>query len=142
MNQNLVQFSNPIKAILHTKEEDNEVIIIGYVNYGYDIILVDENNYIYGACNIRYPLVGNLYNLGGNIGYAIRPNERGKGYGEKLLKLSIDKCRELGLDKILVTVRKNNIQSNELVKKCGGIQETDYLDEASGIMFHRYFINL
>ena len=45
MNQNLVQFSNPIKAILHTKEEDNEVIIIGYVNYGYDIILVDENNY-------------------------------------------------------------------------------------------------
>ena len=45
MNPNLVQFSNPIKAILHTKEEDNEVIIIGYVNYGYDIILVDENNY-------------------------------------------------------------------------------------------------
>ena len=45
MNQNLVQFSNPIKVTLHTKEEDNEVIIIGYVNYGYDIILVDENNY-------------------------------------------------------------------------------------------------
>lgn len=45
MNQNLVQFSNPIKVMLHTKEEDNEVIIIGYVNYGYDIILVDENNY-------------------------------------------------------------------------------------------------
>jgi hypothetical protein len=31
--------------MLHTKEEDNEVIIIGYVNYGYDIILVDEHNY-------------------------------------------------------------------------------------------------
>lgn len=45
MSNNIVQFSNPIKAILHTKEEDNEVIIIGYVNYGYDIILVDENNY-------------------------------------------------------------------------------------------------
>jgi two-component system chemotaxis sensor kinase CheA len=25
--------------------EDNEAIIIGYVNYGYDIILVDEHNY-------------------------------------------------------------------------------------------------
>lgn len=45
MNQNLVQFSNPIKVLLHTKEEDNEVVIIGYVNHGYDIILVDENNY-------------------------------------------------------------------------------------------------
>lgn len=45
MNQNLVQFSNPIKVMLHTKEEDNEAIIIGYINYGYDIILVDEHNY-------------------------------------------------------------------------------------------------
>jgi hypothetical protein len=45
MPNNIVQFSNPIKVTLHTKEEDNEVIIIGYVNYGYDIILVDENNY-------------------------------------------------------------------------------------------------
>lgn len=45
MPNNIVQFSNPIKVMLHTKEEDNEVIIIGYVNYGYDIILVDENNY-------------------------------------------------------------------------------------------------
>lgn len=45
MSNNIVQFSNPIKVTLHTKEEDNEVIIIGYVNYGYDIILVDENNY-------------------------------------------------------------------------------------------------
>lgn len=45
MTNNIVQFSNPIKVTLHTKEEDNEVIIIGYVNYGYDIILVDENNY-------------------------------------------------------------------------------------------------
>lgn len=45
MFNNIVEFSNPIKVTLHTKEEDNEVIIIGYVNYGYDIILVDENNY-------------------------------------------------------------------------------------------------
>ena len=45
MSNNIVQFNNPIKVTLHTKEEDNEVIIIGYVNYGYDIILVDENNY-------------------------------------------------------------------------------------------------
>ena len=105
-------------------------------------ILVDENNYIYGACNIRYPLVGNLFNLGGNIGYAIRPNERGKGYGVELLKLAMLKCKELGLDKILITARVNNVQSNKLIEKCGGVLDTDYLDEMSGIMFHRYWINL
>ena len=105
-------------------------------------ILVDENNYIYGSCNIRYPLVGNLINLGGNIGYAIRPNERGKGYGTELLKLATLKCKELGLEKMLITARVENIQSNGLIKKCGGIQDTDYIDEMSGIVFHRYWINL
>lgn len=105
-------------------------------------ILIDENNYIYGACNIRYPLVGNLFNLGGNIGYAVRPNERGKGYGKELLELSKLKCKELGLDKMLITARVNNVQSNKLIEKCGGVKDTDYLDEMSGIMFHRYWINL
>lgn len=37
-------FNFPIKVTLHTKEEDNEVIVIGYMNYGYETILVDEFN--------------------------------------------------------------------------------------------------
>lgn len=45
MTHNIIEFKKPIKVILHTKEDDNEVIIIGYINYGYDIILIDENNY-------------------------------------------------------------------------------------------------
>lgn len=38
------KFKCPIKLTLHTKEEDNEVIVIGYINYGYETILVDEFN--------------------------------------------------------------------------------------------------
>ena len=45
MEHNIIKFKKPIKVILHTNEDDNEVIIIGYVNCGYEIILVDENNY-------------------------------------------------------------------------------------------------
>lgn len=37
-------FNCPIKVTLHTKEEDNKVIVIGYMNYGYETILVDEFN--------------------------------------------------------------------------------------------------
>lgn len=37
-------FKCPIKVTLHTKEEDNEVIIVGYTNYCYEIILIDEFN--------------------------------------------------------------------------------------------------
>ena len=45
MEHNIIKFKKPIKLILHTNEDDNEVVIIGYVNCGYEIILVDENNY-------------------------------------------------------------------------------------------------
>ena len=39
---------------------------------------------------------------------------------EKLLRLSMDKCREFGMDKMLITARVENDQSNGLIKKCGG----------------------
>ena len=45
MGHNIIKFKKPIKVILHTNEDDNEVVIIGYMNCGYEIILVDENNY-------------------------------------------------------------------------------------------------
>ena len=49
MEHNIIKFKKPIKVILHTNsdinEDDNGVVIIGYVNCGYEIILVDENNY-------------------------------------------------------------------------------------------------
>ena len=37
-------FNCPIKVTLRTNDEDNEVIVIGYMNYGYETILVDEFN--------------------------------------------------------------------------------------------------
>ena len=45
MEHNIIKFKKPIKVILHTNEDNNEVVIIGYMNCGYEIILVDENNY-------------------------------------------------------------------------------------------------
>lgn len=45
MEHNIIKFKKPIKVILHKNEDDNEVVIIGYMNCGYEIILVDENNY-------------------------------------------------------------------------------------------------
>ena len=37
-------FNCPIKVTLRTNDEDNEIIVIGYMNYGYETILVDEFN--------------------------------------------------------------------------------------------------
>lgn len=44
-------FNCPIKVTLNSFNEDNEnneAIIVGYANYGYDIVLIDElNNIVY-----------------------------------------------------------------------------------------------
>ena len=60
-------------------------------------LLVDENNHIYGCSQFRHHILGELINVGGNFAYAIRPSERGKGYGTIQLKLLIEKPREIFL---------------------------------------------
>ena len=57
--------------------------------------LIDENEKIVGAINIRRELNDYLYKFGGNIGYGIRPSERKKGYATIMLKLGLEKCQEL-----------------------------------------------
>ncbi len=41
-------------------------------------VLTDEFGKIYGAANVRHELKGKLFEIGGNVGYAIRPSERKK----------------------------------------------------------------
>ena len=80
-----------------------------------DQILVDENNHIYGGSNIRHELNNNLLKHGGNIGYLIRPSERGKGFAKLMLKLTLKKCKELDISKVLLTCREENIASSNSI---------------------------
>ena len=102
--------------------------------------LIDENEKIVGAINIRRELNDYLYKFGGNIGYGIRPSERKKGYATIMLKLGLEKCQELGMKKILITCDKNNIASAKTIVANGGILE-DEVPEGDGIT-QRYWINL
>lgn len=104
-------------------------------------LLMDENGRVYGLCSLRHHLKGQLINIGGNIGYSIRPTERGKGYGKIQLKLAIEKASELGLDKVLVTCRENNIASKKTIESCLGVADTPVPSRTEGIMELRYWID-
>lgn len=93
-----------------------------------------------GIFTLRHTLKGALIHHGGNIGYLVRPSERKKGYGKMLLKLSLEKAKELGLEKILATCRDDNIGSIKVIESNGGIYENDYCDKALGKIFKRYWI--
>ena len=107
---------------------------------GTNYLLVDENNHVYGISQLRHSLKGQLINIGGNIGYAIRPIERKKGYGTIQLKLLLEKAQELGLDKVLVTCRENNIGSKKTIENCLGEPDNSVPSKHPNIMELRYWI--
>ncbi len=104
--------------------------------------LMDEHaDKILGAISIRHRLNEYLLQIGGHIGYGIAPSERRKGYGTKMLSLALDKCRELGLEKVLITCDKDNIGSAKVMQNNGGVLENEIVKE-DGVVVQRYWICL
>lgn len=105
-------------------------------------VLIDKHGHIYGAANIRHELKGKLFEIGGHIGYAIRPSERKKGYGTLQLNLLLKKVKEMGIKKALITCRENNIGSKKTMEKFIGNPDTLVPSMYDGIMEYRYWIDV
>ena len=86
--------------------------------------LVEGERYI-GRVSVRHSLNEHLFNIGGHIGYYIRPRERGKGYGTQILKLSLPKASELGIERLLVTCDDCNMASRKIIEANGGVFENE-----------------
>lgn len=82
--------------------------------------LVDGKKFI-GRASIRHRLTKHLRLIGGHIGYEVRPTERKKGYGKKILELALPKARKLGIKKVLVTCDATNTASRKIIEHCGGV---------------------
>ena len=80
-----------------------------------------DNDQIVGLGKIRHRLNDNSRNVGGNIGYAIDPVFRSKGYATKFLALLVEQTRNMGIDEILLTVERYNPASKRVIEKAGGI---------------------
>lgn len=82
--------------------------------------LVEGSTFI-GAVHIRHQLNEQLENFGGHIGYGIRPSQRGRGYGNLILKLALKYCKDnLGLEKALLTCDEANLGSKRVIEDNGG----------------------
>lgn len=78
------------------------------------------NNYPVGISKLRHCLNDALKKEGGHIGYSIRPTERGKGYGTKILRETLKKAKQMNIDKVLLTTEEENIGSQKVIKNCNG----------------------
>ena len=56
----------------------------------------------------------------GQVDYWIRPSRRGQGYGKLILRLLLERFRQLGLDRVLVTCLETNTPSQKIILANGG----------------------
>ena len=97
-----------------------------------------ERDIFIGAINIRHYLNDKLIKGDGHIGDGIRPSERGKGYGNQIVKLAIDECHKMGIHDILICCDKDNVPSAKTIMYNGGVLENEI--EIDGIKVQRYWI--
>ena len=76
-----------------------------------------------GFLSVRHELNDYLLELGGHIGYAIRPLERGQGYATAATALALEECRRLGIDRVLITCDDTNVASAAVIERNGGVLE-------------------
>ncbi len=103
-----------------------------------------ENDRFLGEIRVRRKLSGALLNFGGHIGYEIRPSERRKGYGTKMLEMALVYAKEIGLSRVLLTCDDDNIASARVIEKNGGILENKVENHPlrGTVLTRRYWITL
>ncbi|GKU28545.1 GNAT family N-acetyltransferase [Clostridium folliculivorans] len=73
-----------------------------------------------GIAKLRSYLNAALRESGGHIGYSIRPSERNKGYGKKLLKEALSKAKVVGIKEVLITCHEDNLESRNVIEANNG----------------------
>jgi len=94
-----------------------------------------------GEIHIRHRLTPALEDYGGHIGYMVRPCERGKGHGTRMLALGLGKVRAMGLYRVLVTCAPENAASARVIRKNGGKLISESVARV-GRITSRYWIDL
>lgn len=103
----------------------------------------ENDNKIIGMINIRLALNEKLKKFGGNIGYSIRPTERGKGYNKINLYLGLKVCQNYGISKVLLDADKDNPASWRTIEALGGINIREFFDnENAHCIVKDYEINV
>jgi predicted acetyltransferase len=104
--------------------------------------LVSNEQRILACSRLRHTLNTFLEEMGGHVGYDVRPSERGRGYGTQILRLTLDKARELDLKRVLVTADSPNVASWRIIEKNGGVLHSEEMSQHTGALLRKYWIKL
>ena len=105
------------------------------------LVALNEVGKVVGMLQIRHNLENDYSKkFGGHIGYSVRCDERRKGFAKEMLKQALPWCKNLGIDKVLITCKKENVGSSKTIQANGGVLESEIVN-GDKIML-RYWIEL
>ena len=81
-----------------------------------------------GRIAIRHRLTPNLLEVGGHIGYDVRPSARRRGHATEMLRQALLIAGRMGIGRALITCDVGNIGSRTVIERNGGVLE----DERAG----------
>lgn len=119
------------------RETDPEVPYVPETIYW---ALADQQ--IVGRISLRHFLDENLAEMGGHIGFEVRPSARQKGYAKEMLKLVLETELAQQIGRLLLTCAPSNLASNKTIQANGGVlKKTIYVDRIKAER-HHYWITV
>lgn len=98
---------------------------------------------VVGFLSFRHTLNEWLAEAGGHIGYSVRASRRREGIASAALALGLERAREIGLQRVLITCDVDNEGSYRTIERAGGVLQdiSDQSERGMG-MLRRYWVAL
>ncbi len=106
------------------------------------IYVRESDKRIVGMIQVRHYFNEYLEKYAGHIGYSVRPSERRKGYAKQMLHDCLPYCREIGLEKVLISCADTNEASRRTILANGGVYESTVFEPKESLNLERYWIHL
>jgi predicted acetyltransferase len=103
--------------------------------------VVDDKGEAIGIVRMRHHLNDRLKERGGHLGFYIRRDKRGNGYGKEALRQALMELRKMGERRALLTTDVDNMASRKIIETNGGTMES-LGQGVDGKNFARYWIDL
>ena len=104
--------------------------------------LVDEEaERFLGEITLRHALSDALRICGGHIGYGVRYGYWNKGYATRMVSAALERAKQLGLARVLITCDDQNSASARVAEKTGFLLEdkVEYTENGEKFLIRRYW---
>jgi predicted acetyltransferase len=129
------------RFLYHLRTQQDRTKLASHVIPQSHFWLIDDNEFI-GILSLRRGPDDTFIKISGHVGYQVRPLKRRHGYGKELLRYGLQKAKDLGFTRVLLTCDEDNIASKKVIESNGGQFENAILVDGAPVKKLRYWIDL